>query len=271
MDREAADLRAAQALRPGGYASIPAVVAYERAGADRAMLVETALAGRALSPAVARRHPHRALDLVSRWLVERVRHDRPRRPRRPRLPPHRAPEPIRPRPPRAGGPRRPDARPGGAAGRATLPSVVEHGDLSHPNLVLGPTGELGVVDWERAEPRGLPAARPLLLPHLRRLRPRPRPLPRGPGGRLDSAFAAGDASGARAAAEDHADRLGIDPALLGPLFVACWARSTLALLGRVRAAGPVGEETAAWLASNRWYARARAVARGRMVTCASCT
>ncbi|MGP1674434.1 MAG: phosphotransferase family protein [Candidatus Limnocylindrales bacterium] len=39
---------------------------------------------------------------------------------------------------------------------AALPTVFEHGDLAHPNLVLQPDGTLGAVDWERAEPDGLP-------------------------------------------------------------------------------------------------------------------
>jgi hypothetical protein len=39
---------------------------------------------------------------------------------------------------------------------AALPTVFEHGDLAHPNLVRRPDGTLGAVDWERAEPDGLP-------------------------------------------------------------------------------------------------------------------
>lgn len=38
-----------------------------------------------------------------------------------------------------------------------LPLVFEHGDLSYPNLLLLPTGEPGVLDWELANPDGLPA------------------------------------------------------------------------------------------------------------------
>lgn len=37
-----------------------------------------------------------------------------------------------------------------------LPVVFEHGDLSHPNVMCLPDGSLGVVDWERARPKGLP-------------------------------------------------------------------------------------------------------------------
>lgn len=38
-----------------------------------------------------------------------------------------------------------------------VPPVFEHGDLSHPNLIRLADGRVGVVDWELAEPRGLPA------------------------------------------------------------------------------------------------------------------
>lgn len=37
-----------------------------------------------------------------------------------------------------------------------LPAVFEHGDLSHPNLLVGADGALRVLDWERAVPAGVP-------------------------------------------------------------------------------------------------------------------
>jgi len=36
--------------------------------------------------------------------------------------------------------------------------VAEHGDLSHPNLIVDPNDELGVVDWELATTEGCQAA-----------------------------------------------------------------------------------------------------------------
>jgi hypothetical protein len=39
---------------------------------------------------------------------------------------------------------------------AGVPRVLTHGDLSHPNLLRVRDGRLGVVDWEGADPRGLP-------------------------------------------------------------------------------------------------------------------
>jgi hypothetical protein len=37
-----------------------------------------------------------------------------------------------------------------------LPAVFEHGDLSHPNLLVDGQGEIGVLDWELAREHGLP-------------------------------------------------------------------------------------------------------------------
>jgi aminoglycoside phosphotransferase len=39
---------------------------------------------------------------------------------------------------------------------ARLPLVLEHGDVSHPNLLLLPDGRVGLLDWERARDGGLP-------------------------------------------------------------------------------------------------------------------
>ena len=60
----------------------------------------------------------------------------------------------------------PDALPDGLVERtlealaplrdAGLPLVLEHGDTSHPNLLLRRFGDLAVVDWELADPDGLP-------------------------------------------------------------------------------------------------------------------
>jgi aminoglycoside phosphotransferase len=40
--------------------------------------------------------------------------------------------------------------------RVRVPLVLEHGDVSHPNLLLLPDGRIGLLDWERARDGGLP-------------------------------------------------------------------------------------------------------------------
>lgn len=44
----------------------------------------------------------------------------------------------------------------GAVPDAAVPAVLEHGDLAPPNLLRLRDGRLGVVDWEVADPAGLP-------------------------------------------------------------------------------------------------------------------
>jgi aminoglycoside phosphotransferase len=250
LEREADNLRAAHGSRPGAHGSIPEVLAHEPMG-RRAVLAETALAGRALDPGVVRRDPEAAVALVSTWLLDRVRDDVP--------PDGREVERLVSEPLRRFGRALPGeadlvaataARVASLTG-AALPAVVEHGDLSHPNLLVA-DGALGVVDWELAEPRGLPLHDLyFFLAYVAFARRRAR--------RLDAQVAAFDEAfrpggWGRTAADDHARRLGLDRDLLGALFVACWARYTVGLLGRLTADGrPVSASTAAWLRANRWY------------------
>ena len=54
---------------------------------------------------------------------------------------------------------------------AAVPTVAEHGDLTHPKLIRLRDGRIGVVDWELAEIEGLAGSDlcfgPVLLPRLR--------------------------------------------------------------------------------------------------------
>ena len=114
---------------------------------------------------------------------------------------------------------------------ADLPLVFEHGDLGHPNLVLGARG-LGAVDWERAEPFGLPghdlcfflqyAAESLrgTFEHPGQLRA------------FDDAFTGADAW-ARPWLERYARERGLDDSWWPALILASWARSSAGLLRRL--------------------------------------
>ena len=104
---------------------------------------------------------------------------------------------------------------------AALPTTFEHGDLAHPNLVRRPDGTLGAVDWERAEPDGLPlhdltmalayiaaAAASAGTPELQA-----------------EAFASalsGKTPGHRPCSMPNSDRLGIDRGLAWALTVVPW-------------------------------------------------
>jgi hypothetical protein len=134
--------------------------------------------------------------------------------------------------------------------------VFEHGDLSHPNIMLLRNGEPGVVDWELADPRGLPTYDLFyFLTYIAFASQNARK-----GGEHLAAFQAGffgHAAGARPYVAAYAGRLRLPPHTLTPLFVLCWARYMTSLLQRLDAApatGRLAAETADWLRANRYYA-----------------
>jgi len=103
----------------------------------------------------------------------------------------------------------------GGLEHATVPTVLEHGDLAPPNLLRLRDGRLGVVDWEVADLEGLPLGDLLFF----------------------AAFVAGEpaADGAssaptiltpavRAVVERQAAYLGIDTSLIPALRLVMWTR-----------------------------------------------
>jgi aminoglycoside phosphotransferase len=111
---------------------------------------------------------------------------------------------------------------------ARLPLVLEHGDVSHPNLLLLPDGRVGLLDWERAQDGGLPVSDLLFfLSYAARAQHQER----------EEAF-----SGPRGWATDHlveyADRLGLRRDQLPLLMLAA---SALAAIEE-----PAGAAVAQW-------------------------
>jgi hypothetical protein len=114
---------------------------------------------------------------------------------------------------------------------ADVPLVFEHGDLGHPNLVLGVRG-LGAVDWERAEPYGLPGHDLCFFlqyaaESLRGTFERPGQLRA-----FDDAFT-GPGAWARPWLARYARERGLDDAWWPALILATWARSSAGLLRRL--------------------------------------
>jgi aminoglycoside phosphotransferase len=262
VEREVANLRAIHASRPGGFNSIPRVIAFEEYG-GRAILVETALVGRPMDPPAVRLDLAGCCKAVTSWLAEVQQLAR-------------SPVP-------AGGDGferlvvRPlryfeDVFPLSAEERrmleqtwelvaplrdASLPLVFEHGDLSHPNVMLLKDGGLGVVDWELAEPHGLPAYDLFFFLTYAAFALHNAPSD----GKYVPAFHAAFFSRgawARPYVRDYANQLQLPPHTLTPLFVLSWARYMVGLLIRLGGAGHtperLGPETAAWLRANRYYA-----------------
>ncbi len=259
LEQESKALKSVQALRTDGFSSIPRVIAFEEY-CGHGILVETALAGPSMSPAVVRRDAAKCCDLVTRWLVD-VQQPRNEK----------------------NGSNRFELFTGslryftdkfpltaeeeqaleqtwsliGPLQKTLLPPVLEHGDLSHPNLILCKTGGLGVVDWELALLDGLPAFdlfffltyAAFSVHHADKKKAYLPPFQR--------AFFTQDAW-TLPYIETYIKETRLPADLLRPLFVLCWARYTSNLL--VRLAGsqekqePIPTATADWLRSNRFYA-----------------
>jgi len=261
IEREAANLRSAEVLLPEEADSIPRVVACETFR-GQPVLVETALSGRPMGPGAVRREPGRCCRTMTDWLTAM------------RLPGAEASDRD------AGRVRRLIERPVdgfqkafpvcweearslestrravSALDAADLPSVVEHGDLGHPNVMILRDGSPGVIDWELAEPCGLPAMDLFFFLTYAAFAVEKATT----GTEYVQAFHAAffeRSAWARPYVRAYARRLELPPETLTPLFVACWARRVAGLLirpdetGDCRARG--GEDTARWLRANRYY------------------
>lgn len=260
VTREVANLRAVQASQPGGFASIPQVIAFENY-ASRQFLLETALVGKPMDPPAVRSDPDRCCRAVIDWLVElqlvtrqRQRQTgwvenlvtRPLRQFRSLLPLS-AEEaqwltvtqdlvvPLQ---------------------EAELPPVFEHGDLSYPNVMWLHNGQPGVVDWELASPRGLPGFDLFFfLSYIAFARRKAR----SSGDYLPAFREAffGERAWAVPYIRSYCQRLQLPEDMWASLFVLTWLRYMTSLLDRLdeasQSSGELGVETAAWLRQNRYY------------------
>jgi hypothetical protein len=223
---EARNLRAVERALPGGdTGTVPSVVAFDGDPAYP-LLLEKALVGRALSPAAVRGDRDRIVGAVEAWL-RRLGAATAARPRDEDWYERLVSEPLRElarAPGQTAAVQEMVARTLGAAEvlRAwDLPLVFEHGDFCHPNLVLLADGRVGVLDWERADPAGLPAYDLLcFLAYAAWTRRRVRDREAG----MRAAFF-GRRSWAWRAAERYTDSLGIDRVLLAPLLAVSCARA----------------------------------------------
>ena len=260
LEREVANLRAVQASRAGGFDSIPRLVAFEEYR-GRPILVETALVGRSMDPASIRRDLAGCCEAVTAWLTDVQRPS-------PSVADADWFERLVERPlrhfaqvfPLSAEEARLLGRTGDLAAslhQARLPLVFEHGDLSSPNVMLLKDGGAGVVDWELAKPRGLPACDLFFFLTYAAFALRKARTSRDYVSAFDAAFF-GPAAWARRYVAAYAERLQLPVHLLTPLFVSCWARYMTSLLVRLdgaeRSDERFGSDTATWLRANRYYA-----------------
>jgi aminoglycoside phosphotransferase len=219
LAHEARSLRAVAARLSGPDAgTTPAVIAFD-AHTPYPLLLETAIAGRPLSPAVVRRERERIVSSVAAWL-ERLATATATTPCDDAWYERIVDAPLQALARRA----EPEVRCMTELTRkraevlraSALPLVFEHGDLCHPNLLRQADGRLGVLDWERSDPAGLPGQD--LFSFLTYAAGAAR------GGDVSAAFF-GSRAWAWPVAERYAARLGIHAALLCPLLAVSCARA----------------------------------------------
>ena len=235
LRREYANLSRLRDLWPEGRGSYPEALLLEYVD-GQPVLIETAVRGKALHHRAVRKDPRRAIALVERWLdgmpvTGTSRDDGAWFDRT-------LAAPLRDFAARAvlGDETRrlvdETLRIVGPLADARFPFVFEHGDLTHPNLLLGPGDRVGVVDWELSRPHGLPVHDYCLFLafvafSLARVHDRD-----GQVRAFESAFA-GPRPWALALIARRLEGLSVDPELLVPFVVACWARYVGELLPRL--------------------------------------
>ena len=114
----------------------------------------------------------------------------------------------------------------------SLPLVAEHGDLSHPNLMLDKRGHLLAVDWERSNLRGVPGHDLFfLLQYVAEARHNVFERA-GQLAAFDNAFV-GPTAWAQPWVQRYVGRLGLNAEILPALLLATWARSSAGLATRI--------------------------------------
>lgn len=258
LHREVANLQAAHARRPGGFDSIPRVVAYEEYEGNQ-LLLESALVGQAMNVFLVQRQPTSCIEATLHWLLSfhEATSDRSQEPqeRFQRLvdQPLVQLESLFPLTADEEGLLKETRELTSPLRDTGFPLVFEHGDLSAPNLLVLKDGNLGVLDWEMAEPRGLPAVDLFFfLTFVAFARHRAQ--------RESDYLAAfhqaffGPSAWARAYVSRYAERLQLSPQVIGALFVLCWIRYISKLAALLCGSEAVLEvETANWLRQNRYF------------------
>ena len=224
VEREADVLRQLETAFVGARGGVPHVVAFEDVH-GRPVLVETAIRGLPLNPRAVRSDPDGSIRTVRNWLG-RLPFTAPQPDVFDRL----LSRPLHAHSERLGADIQPlvvrtleltePLREGG------FPLVFEHGDLSHPNLLVRGDGTLGVIDWELAEPHGLPLNDLcFFLAYVAAARDGAES-PATREGSFLRAFVGADAWAGRLI-RNEATRQGVPDPLIEPLFISTWARDAV--------------------------------------------
>ena len=258
LAHEAHMLQAIQNLRPGGFQSIPQVITYENY-LGHPILLETALNGQLMSPDLVRSNPARMMQIAMDWLQDVQ--SNPTEPHDNRWYAELVESPLTML--------RNDfpltAIEADLLQRCeeylavlkdlSLPYVLQHGDLSHPNLVLTGHDSIGVLDWELATIRGLVASYfffflsyiAFSVSHA------------NDSGEYVSAFDEaffGNKSWMQPHVQAYMTTCNLQSDSFPALFLLCWLRYLVQFIGRLHVCKtePISMETANIVRNNRYYA-----------------
>ncbi len=257
LDLEAENLRLIHSKKAGGFDSIPKVVAYEEHHEFR-VLVQSMLPGRIMRPALVRRRPDGCILAATHWLLDihRSTVDSSSQNRNGRSQFSEDALRLLEAVLNQSGEQRLLEKTRGLLApvcEMDLPTVFEHGDFSSPNLLLDDQDRLGVVDWELADPHGLPMADLFFfLTYVAFARTNAVNLQQQLQA-VRQVFFDPD-SWAGPVLRDYAGQTGIPAVWLSRLFLLSWIRYLANMIRRLGGGeAPLSGETARWLRTNRYY------------------
>jgi aminoglycoside phosphotransferase len=262
IEREATNLQIIHDSRSRGFESIPQVVAFEEFRGHQ-ILIETALTGKPLDPPTVRLKPDEYCQMALDWLVElhsnisQSEYHETNWYERLVITPLQQFAAWFPLDGDEQGLLEHTWELAAALQNDNLPRVLEHGDFSHPNvLLLKNTQRLGVLDWDLAEIEGLPAIDLFFfLSYVAFSRQRASSNAECIAA-FQSAFFDPNAW-ALPYVMEYAERFNLKTEWLSPLFALGWLRYIVGLLSRLdddkSSKGVVDFDTVTWLRDNRYY------------------
>lgn len=262
IEREALNLQALASVGEHGIEGVPRVALY-RDWHDTRLLIQTALPGRPMSPSFVRTQPEACLEATMDWVTNLHRETRAFATDRRHSMGAVISDTLYVLESTFAG----NGAEMGLVRRTrdlvrplvdyVLPRVFEHGDLSSPNILIDDTGQLGVVDWELADPAGVPAADVFFFLTYMAFAREDATQTHQHVEAFSKAFF-GPRAWARRHVVDYAQALRLPLQSLPHLFALCWARYLATLIARlheVESGAPRdATELLEWLRSNRYYA-----------------
>lgn len=259
LTHEAHVLQTIQNLRPGGFRSIPQIITYKKHH-GYPILLETVLNGQLMSPDVVRRNSERMMQITRDWLLEVQ--SNPTEPHDDRWYAELVESSLivlRENFPLTATERDLLQRCEqylAVLKELSLPYVLQHGDLSHPNLVLTGRNSIGVLDWELANIRGLIASDYFFFLSFVAFSMSGANNSRDYISAFDKAFFDGHQACMQPHIQAYATAFELQSDVVPALFLLCWLRYLVQFIGRlrIRITDPISLETANIVRKNRYYA-----------------